>query len=107
MARFVGHRKDETVGKMAEEHVTLLASTKMLENVLVKSLGLSCVPLLLVIAISPLVGGAKRDEDDKASERSGGIGHTLFWGTRGGSHSCRHPIASGISRGRSCCSCMA
>lgn len=63
-----GRRKEETVGEMADEAVALLASAKVLENVLAKSLGLSCVPLLPVVAVGPLVGGAKRDEDDKASE---------------------------------------
>lgn len=63
-----GRRKDDTVGEIAEELVVLLASAKVLENVLAKSLGLSCVPLLPVVVVSPLVGGAKRDEADKASE---------------------------------------
>ena len=63
-----GRHKSEVVSEMAEELITLIASAKGLENVLVKSLGLSCVQLLLVVAISPLVGGAKRDEDDRASE---------------------------------------
>lgn len=63
-----GRRKGETVGEMADEAVAPLASAKVFENVLAKSLGLSCVPLLLVVAVGPLVGGAKRDEDDKASE---------------------------------------
>ena len=43
--KICGRSKDETVGELAEELVTLLASAKVLENVLVKSLGLSCVPL--------------------------------------------------------------
>lgn len=63
-----GRRKDETVGEMAEELVALFASAKVLENVLAKSLGLSWVPLLLVVAVGPLVGGAKRDEADRGSE---------------------------------------
>lgn len=63
-----GRRKDETVGEIADELVALLASAKVLENVLAKSLGLRLAPLLPVIVVGPLVGGAKRDEDDKASE---------------------------------------
>ena len=62
-----GRRKDETVGVMTEDAVVLLASAKVLVNVLAKSLGLSWVSLLLV-AVGLLVGGAKREEDDKESE---------------------------------------
>ena len=62
-----GRRKDETVGEIAEELVVLLASAKVLVNVLAKSLGLSWVSLLPVV-VSPLVGGAKSEEDDKASD---------------------------------------
>ena len=63
-----GRRKDETVGETAEELVALLAPAKVLEKVLAKSVGLSRVALLPVVAVSPLVGGAKRDEADRGSE---------------------------------------
>ena len=61
-----GWRKDETVDEIAEELVTLLAFAKVV-NVVVKSLGLSWVPPLPVV-VSPLVGGAKSEEDNKASD---------------------------------------
>jgi hypothetical protein len=63
-----GRRKGETVGVILDVFVALLDAVNVLENVLAKSLGLNCVPLLLVVMVGPAVGGDNNDVDESASE---------------------------------------
>lgn len=62
-----GRRRVEVDGVMLVMLDAVLDAVKVLENVLAKSLGLSCVPVRVRVVL-PLVGGANKDDMERESE---------------------------------------